>query len=76
MNAYKVEYTVKHKTMGEADEPLRSYVTHVSATSRENAVYAAFDEIADKGETLAEFGAVFLLADDQQWIKTNEHARA
>lgn len=64
MRAYKVEYNL-------------SYEVHVSATSREEALYAAFDEATDRGHVVNSIGDVWMLDDaTQQWVKTNVHTHA
>lgn len=50
MQTYKVD--VSHQTGPDA--------VHVTATSRENAVYKAFDEMSDRGYSVKTFGDVSL----------------
>jgi hypothetical protein len=49
-------------------------VTHVSATSRENATYAALDELMDKGFTVHMIGDVHMFDSlSSQWVLIPSH---
>ncbi len=64
MQNYKVEYTTQGICAA----------VHVSATSREAALYAAYDELSDKGFTVTALGDVWMFDEHaEQWVKTYTH---
>lgn len=67
MNAYRVHVSYKSQAGDAYGEMI-----HVTATSRETALYATFDEMTDHGYTVQGFREVYVLVNDQ-WHETNDH---
>lgn len=73
MNSYRVEYRF-HTFVGTRAVDTDDEV-HVNATSRENAVYAAFDAVSDEHPKRSVYliGDVYLWDEENRWVLTHDH---
>jgi hypothetical protein len=74
MENYKVECDVATRSKTSMQITLTEESVHVSAVHREHAVYKAFDELTDRGYTIAGMGEVSMFdVATETWVVIPSH---